>query len=443
MESLIKTLEGFGIKGLHSIAILFLGGLLGLALTFPELALGILSFLFVSAPAWLPLLLAIILWHLRLWSLRARFIASQEMILLEVKVPRDIEKSPRAMELAFAGLHIGMGEGTFIDLFIYGKVRPWYSFEIVSEGGRIHFYVWTRKFLKDIVEAQIYAQYPEVEIFVVPDYAKQFPYNTTQYNLWGCDFKLGQKDVYPIKTYIDYELDKDPKEEFKVDPLAHLFEHLSTLKPGERIWIQVLIRTNKDLIPKVDPKTKKVSWFEKEDRWKTEAKQEIQKIRDASVIEYDVGEGKKARGFPNPTPSDIERIKAIGRSLDKQAFDTGIRAIYIAEKDAFRAPSFVGMTGIFKQFSSAHLNSLVPTGGMTVFNFPWQKLGGAEDKARKKLFDAYRRRSWFHPPHKKQHFVMTTEELATIFHFPSRAIRAPGLERIPATKSEAPPNLPV
>ncbi|MCX6765152.1 MAG: hypothetical protein NT148_01280 [Candidatus Nealsonbacteria bacterium] len=40
-------------------------------------------------------------------------------------------------------------------------------------------------------------------------------------------------------------------------------------------------------------------------------------------------------------------------------------------------------------------------------------------------------------------FVMTTEELATIYHFPGKSsASAPALERIESKRGEAPPGLP-
>ena len=60
---------------------------------------------------------------------------------------------------------------------------------------------------------------------------------TVSWNLWGCEFKLLKPDAYPIKTYIDFGLDKDPKEEFKVDPISPVIELFGSI--GER-------RTNVD-----------------------------------------------------------------------------------------------------------------------------------------------------------------------------------------------------
>ena len=62
---------------------------------------------------------------------------------------------------------------------------------------------------------------------------------------------------------------------------------------------------------------------------------------------------------------------------------------------------------------------------------------------RKDQFDAYKQRSWFYLPHKVKPFVLTTEELATIYHFPGGVAQTPTFGRIPSRKGEAPVDLPV
>lgn len=438
MAGILSTVEGFGISGAGFVFVIAFGVISGMMLAFPDLTVPVLSWLFTLAPVWLPVFLVVTFSHVWIRYRRARFIAAQDTILLEIKIPRDIDKSPRAMELVFSGLHIAYGETTFIDRWIDGGVRPWFSCELVSDGGRIHFYIWTRRKIKEIIEAQIYAQYPSVEIYEVDDYATTMRYDPSKHNAWGCDFALIAKDPYPLKTYIDYELDQDPKEEYKVDPIAHLFEFLSTVKPGEQVWYQILIRVNKDT------RTKAGAWFEKENRWKGEAGDEIARIKKAATPMIRDSEGHERPGFMSLTPMQTDQIKAIERSVGKQGFDTGIRAVYIAEKDVFRGVIYAGMIGVFRQFGSSHFNGLKATRWMSVFDYPWQDFRGMlKARTKRRVIDAYRRRSWFHPPYQTPYYIMTTEELATIYHFPSRGIQAPGLDRIPARKFEAPPNLPI
>ena len=58
------------------------------------------------------------------------------------------------------------------------------------------------------------------------------------------------------------------------------------------------------------------------------------------------------------------------------------------------------------------------------------------------MFKAYVSRSYFHPPYKKKPFILNTEELATIYHFPS-GIETPGFTTISSRKAEPPANLPI
>ena len=447
-EAKKRFLEYFGIR--ESFVLFFLVFFLFIYLLFT--APGVIGTTFIMflqlSPLWLPF----VLWRLTKESwvhyIQGEFFASQKYILLEIKVPRDVSKSPKAMELVFSGLHIGAGESNFIARWWYGKTRPWFSFELASIEGKIHFFIWTRAFFKPSIETQFYAAYPEIEIVEVEDYTKGFRYIKEAMGLWGCDFILSGEDVMPIKTYVDYELDKDPKEELKITPIAHLFEYLSSFGPGEQLWLQILVRTNKEKRFKED------SWA-KEDRWAAEGRAKVEEIRKKTASKFTDASGKEMDGFPNPTPSQMEQIRAIERSISKQPFDVGIRAIYLAQKKKFRPIGIIGLLGIFKQFGSANLNGFRPAHWNALFDFPWQDFRGMrEGWIRGRVLEMFRKRAWFyppfswkqlilHPPIHKHHFVLTTEELATIYHIPSRVVQAPGLVRIQAAKAEAPPNLPV
>jgi len=99
-------------------------------------------------------------------------------------------------------------------------------------------------------EAQIYAQYPSSEVRVVEDYTKSLPavLPDKDWNLWGTEFVLTKPDAYPIRTYEDFVLEdiSSKEEERKIDPLSSLFEFFGQLRPGERLWIQMLVRAADD-----------------------------------------------------------------------------------------------------------------------------------------------------------------------------------------------------
>ncbi|MBU3969090.1 hypothetical protein KJ991_02690 [Patescibacteria group bacterium] len=391
----------------------------------------IIDIVILLSPVWGVLFLVIIFWNVWLTYVRADFLSKQGYKLLEIELPKEQFKSPLAMELVLNTLNQTGGEKTFIDRYIKGKVRPWFSLELVSIEGNVHFFIWTRENFVDLVESQIYSQYPNSRIIEVEDYTNFLKYTKREFSLWGCEFKLTKADPYPIKTYVDYGLDEDlKKEEQKIDPITPTIEFLGSIGQKEYVWIQILVRANKK------EKRKKGSWFKKTD-WRGEAEDLVNELlkRDSKT--------KISEEHPNLTKEEQVIISAIQQSISKPGFDCGIRGIYLAETDKFKPINITGLTGTFKQYSSANLNGVVPTGGLTIFNYPWQDFKEIrQNKVRKELFDSYRRRSYFHLPYKKKAFVLSSEELATIFHFPGQVAQTPTFKRIESSRSEPPMNLP-
>lgn len=194
------------------------------------LALSLSLFL---APLWLPFLLVGGAWLIWVNLKRSEFIAAQQMILLEIKPPRNVAKTPLAMEAVLSGIHLSPGEGTWHKKFIKGAVRPWWSLEIASFEGRIHFFIWTRASFRKLVESNIYAQYPGTQVIEATDYTRTISTSPKDWQIWGCDFIHTAEDPLPIKTYVEYGLDKVQKEHEQTDPLASMVEFMSSLGKGE------------------------------------------------------------------------------------------------------------------------------------------------------------------------------------------------------------------
>jgi len=384
-------------------------------------------------PVVLPIALLAILWNYWKVYIRNVFFASQEYSLLQIKLPKTIDKTPQAMELFMLSLFQTGGEATWIDRLWNGKTRPWFSLEITSDGGSVHFYIWTRKSSAGYIESQLYAQYPSIEIAHVEDYTRDINLGSGEFDVWGCEFDLTAPDPFPIKTYVAYGLDKDQDVEKRIDPISQTLEFLSSVTPGNRIWLQILVRAHK----KEDPKPG--TWFDKTDKWKDDAKVEIKKIKEEATTKDD--EGKKS--LMQLTDGQKETILAIEKSIAKYPFDVGIRGLYVFEKDGFDGANIGGMIGSFKQYSDPTLNGFKPA-RTTSFNYPWQDFTGSRVKrAKQKIFEAYVERGYFYEPFKKPHFILNTEELATIFHFPASVAESTSLERVDSRKGEAPANLPI
>ncbi|MEQ1561172.1 MAG: hypothetical protein ABL899_00450 [Nitrospira sp.] len=399
-----------------------------------------LKILYYSSYFWIPAILLFATYELWLDYVRALFFAKQTYILLEIKLPREMFKSPKAAEFFIAGLYNTLGEGNWFEVLWKGQVRASFSLEIVSIDGAVHFFIWTRKGGKNQIEANIYSQFPGVEIYEVPDYTLPINYDPEVNSLWATEFDLTGKDYFPIKTYIDYGMDKDPKEEFKIDPMTPLIEAMGALTRGNQAWLQIIIRAHKK--EDIDPKTGE----ETDLRWKNGAQEEIDKIITKSKGEKDK-EGKLIPGTGRPlTDLEKEAINALGRSVSKNGFDVGMRMIYTGTKDVFSMNNVGGLVGGIMHFNSP-LNGFKPARGSAPKHkklFAWKdrspKKIGAE---KQEMLDAYKKRAYFYRPHKRPWFVLNTEELATLYHFPGGVSTTPTFTRIESRKAEAPANLPI
>ena len=400
-----------------------------------------LKMLYYSSYVLVPVGLIIMLWEDWLTYKRTQFFAKQTYLLLEIKLPKEVFKSPKASEFFINGLYQTIGEKNWYEKYWKGQTRSWFSLEIVSIDGNIHFFVWTKKGHKNAIEANLYSQFPGIEIFEVSDYVLPVSYNPEINELWASEFELTKPDAYPIKTYIDYGMDKDPKEEYKIDPLTPLVEFLGSLGKEQQIWIQILVRAHK--AEDKDKKTGKMVDL----KWAKVAEEEIEKIREKVKPEKD-DDGKVILGSGRVlSETENETIKALGRSVSKTGFDVGIRALYIAPKDIFNPSNIGGIIGGITNFNS-HLNGFKPTRGSEekykFFALAWKNRKPKKRHMEKqRMLDAYKRRAYFYNQYKVPHFVLNSEELATIFHFPGSVSTTPGFSRIESRKGEAPSNLPI
>ena len=433
------------------ITTLWLFLLIGIVLTVDPVAFyAILTTLALLSPIWLPYALGVGLWIV--WIDYVRFIAwfNDEKIVLEIQVPAEIEKSPHAMEVVFASIWNATGETTFISRFWRGRSRPIWSFEIAGNEGKIGYYIHGSAAWRNIIESAIYGQFPEAQVRQVPDYTNAVDFNLDEWDNWNAEYKksgynkeTADVQALPIKLYTQFELDKNTDvPETKIDPLTNILEMMNTCGKDEYLWVQYIVRArNKD------------DWYgiqaRKTDDFKDPAIARIQTImagaakRAQTVLkEADIIEGKMNALL---TDGEKKEIEAIERNMGKPIFEAGVRIVYVGKKERFRrvmgAPLYRGFEPFHGEFNE--IKGAGSRGNMVRWDYPWEDFRGIR-KAMVKVnqFFFYKHRAYFWVPYDQTPVFLSTEELASLWHFPGSAVKTPGLNRVASQRSTAPPNLP-
>ena len=426
--------------GLVAGPVLIIGGLLVMQFTLRTMGIDptpIITFLVLLTPIWLPLVLFFLAVEYWINYVRLAFAIENGRTTLRIKLPQEVLKSPQAMESVISQIHNPNGADNPYQGWVDGKHPLIFSFELVSIGGDVRFYVNVpKKKTKNAIEAQLYAQYPGVEVVEEPiDYTAEIEWDTNKYEYMS--FHMGKKEdqELPIKTYIDYGLDKMPKEEEKIEPMAPMLEQLSNVQKHERVWVQILAR----------PHAKKNFNGGNLSESKTWEKKVQAKID--SMLGRTAGSKVGPAEFeeqPRLTTGERDLITAMERNAGKYAYETAIRWIYITEKGKFNGDFIGPMIRTFGEYDIIGRNG-IGVRWRTDFDYNlFQDFSGSRRLAfKKEELEHYKLRKYKKHTDADKPKIMTSEELATIFHLPGKAVVTPGLGRLTSSRGEAPINLPI
>lgn len=435
-EKQIKFFEGFG--GNTGKALAFTGFFIGVAVLYVmHINLGdSVGYAVRLAPIYLPVITFVLFYEKWLEFVRLQYNLNQGRVTLEIKIPQEIYRSPEAMEMVLNQMYQTASPDNHIQTYWDGKHPPKFSLEIVSRGGDVHFYINTpRKKFKNIIEAQLYSQYPGIEVTELPiDYTAEVPWDPSRFSYFSFHFGLKNHEALPIKTYIEYKLHDMPKEEEKTDPITSLLDALGSIGPGEYYWIQILIDAHRET-------NFKLGTLHGESTWTKEAREQITKILENAQKRV----GADSMSMMHLTDSEKETIAAIDRRLGKNAFNTAIRGMYIGTTEAYRPGESIGaLTTAWRGFDNLNTNLISPR-WRTDFDWNWwQDPKGARVLGLKRQeLGEYKRRVYSNQTGNDKTKVMTVEDLATIFHLPGKVAITPSLARIPSKRGEPPSNLPV
>lgn len=405
---------------------------------------------------WVPVMLILLVYGTTEYYNQLKYLSGLKWVMLEIRVPQEAHKSFNAMEQIFTAFHaialpsppksLADHVRKWWDKFVNGKVQDWLTLEIVSISGVIHFYVRMIDKYRNLVEAQIYAHYPDSELTEVPDYLAQLPPRlpTEEIDVTGVELKLIRDNAFPIKTYPEFEEESPGKEDVKrIDPLAPLAEAMSTLQFGEYLAVQIMIRSTGDKwIKKAQPALDKL-WErpvkpsdEFIDKFFTGVEKGVGSVFNPGAVPEKKEEKKEGKKFNELGPGLQDTVKAIERSFSKLAFETSIRVMYAAPKDRYNGSDRVRMVAAaFRQFSTQALNGFKP-------GFEVDITKGLNKKGKTKRNKPIFYKRCIDRDFSEKKFVLNTEELTTIFHFPDIGVKTPALPRIEVKKGEPPSGLP-
>ncbi len=258
------------------------------------------------------------------------------------------------------------------------KPEEHFAFEIVALKENIAFYVTAPKELKDLIEKQIYGAYPSAEIEEVEEYNIFSQGGKVAF----ASLTLASPTFYPIKIFKD----------LPTDTLSLLTSALSKMSDGEGAIVQFLLEPAGE------------SWQRAGEKF--------------------VADTKKRESDPQKASyhHDPKKLDAIETKASKPGFKVALR-IVVSSTDARKANSHLtNIIGSFAQFSS-------PTNSF--------KKGRIFFKQLFMIDFIYR----YMPLFSRNAFILNSEELATVLHFPNKTVETHHVQWLKAKSAPAPASI--
>jgi len=400
---------------------------------------------------WLPLAMTTIWGLLQVWldERQGWFKSKQGLTILAVDVPPNNEQSPRSVENFFTYLAGAHKNPNLIERWWEGMVQWSFTLEIVSIDGYIQFIITTPDRFVNLVESAVYSQYPDAEITPIEDYTTAMPDNfpDKDYDIWGTELIPTAPQAYPIKLYPEFEHVFGPPETHYRDPMASLMDLLGSLKRGEQLWLQfVVIPTGFDWAKGGDKEVNKILGKNKSSTTVFGVvKNHLADLWGAVLGNYEAPKAKKEDEplkMMQLEPRQKRKVEMIQSKASKLGFGIKIRAVYVSKKEVMNKNKVInGFFGWVKQFGDTDGNSFKPDTAKTYTTTAYLLTGARSNARKRRLMRAYKmRHSWLG----RLPFIMVTDELATMWHFPVDAVvKAPLLQRAAERRIEPPMRLPV
>lgn len=392
---------------------------------------------------WLIIPLALFIYFKKIFAQYKKQISkpsADESVFLELKFSIDSFKQPvTSMKNFFENLkNVKIKEGNRV------------VFEILCFKNQLRYICIVPKSLKDLIEVAFYSQYPDIKISELSDPLSTLPPNipNNNFDIWGEEYKLKKENIYQINVIKnDIISDKDSK---IIDPITILLEATAKADYQGVIAIQIILSQLNDAQKAV---------------FKLESDNVINKLLGKPIIEKK-SFGKELLGLSTQvakeilnfsTPSKPEEKKeaspedkAKANELkSKEAFGTfacNFRVAYISPKACTEKFVSASVSMFIKRFASSQnsFDAIADKGIELKVDGLIPKWLASFSKAqieltmKKDLFQRVLNRKL-----EKKIFILNSEELASIYHFPFQKVSVKSLDYIKNKENAPPSNLPI
>jgi len=307
-----------------------------------------------------------------------------DMVVLKVKISKDNEIKIDAADQFFMAIYSLKKSYDYFSGFLHMlNLEETLAFEIVAKHGEISFFVHVPVRLKDLMEKQIYANYPGADISLVDE---PNIFTETGKVAFGA---MVQRDsaYYPMRTYKD----------LPNDSIAALTSALSKMSDGEGAIVQFLIR----------PATPD---------WKKAGKSYVSETR------------KKETNPEKATYNvDQKTLDKIDEKTSRPGFESTVRFVVNAADKETAEMHLTNIKGAFIQLNS-DLNGFTKARIFLKATFMYCFIY--------RMFPVLDWGRW------RSISIFTPDELATLFHFPNKSVETPNIDWLKAKRAAAPANMP-
>jgi len=300
---------------------------------------------------------------------------SLDLVTLLIAVPHDNEIKIDAMEQILASLS---------STYKKAKLGFWQKMvaqevvvlEMVGNSQDIRFYISVPKKYKDLVEKQIFSVFGGADITMVDEPNIYGQKGVMEY-AW---LKIKKESYYPLKSY----------KEIATDPLAAISSAMSKLSEGESAVIQLLLSPTDG------------SW--------------------AKAGKSFISSTKKSEANPEKASYkvDARQLEAIESKCSKPGFEVAIRIVVMSQDETLAKSHLANIKACFGQFES-----------------PWNRLSGEKIRIKSLFMKDF---IYKYPPiwWQKGKTILSSEEVASIFHLPNKTVETPSIYWLKAKKAAGP-----